>query len=122
MYPWSDLVSTIFGSLCIASALPFVGIPFPTRAWATYYADKSQWISSRSGGRLTPRQAGYASALLRLIVGSACIYPPTRLASLALNGTVVCYGTVSAYRDRRPMRPQWTMLGAMGLCLLLEML
>ncbi|KAI1400941.1 hypothetical protein F4819DRAFT_353169 [Hypoxylon fuscum] len=121
MYPWSDLVSTTFGAVCIASALPFVGIPSSSRAVA-YYADKNRWMSQLSGGHLTPRQAGFAGALLRVAVGSCCIYPPTRVAALAANGMVVCYGTVAAFRDGRPMRPQWSMLGAMGLCLLLEML
>ncbi|XXG99306.1 hypothetical protein Hte_005643 [Hypoxylon texense] len=122
MYPLSDVVSTTFGGLCIASALPFVGIPFPTRAWAAYYADKNRWLSQLSGGRLTPKQAGYASALLRIGVGSCCVYQPTRVAALLVNGAVVSRGTVVAYRDGRPMRPQWTMLGAIGLCLLLELL
>ncbi|KAI2602196.1 hypothetical protein GGR54DRAFT_533049 [Hypoxylon sp. NC1633] len=120
MYPWSDVACATFGLLCIASALPFVGIPFPTRAWATYYAEKSAWMATRSG--LTPKQAGYAGAILRLGVGSACIYPSTRLAALAVNGIVVGYGTVSAYRNGRPMRPQWNMLCAMGFCLVLELL
>ncbi|KAI1775307.1 hypothetical protein F4818DRAFT_416241 [Hypoxylon cercidicola] len=122
MSPLSDVVSITFGGLCIASALPFVGIPFPTRAWATYYADKNIWLSKLSGGRLTPNQAGYASALLRISVGSCCIYQPTRVAALLVNGAVVVRGTMVAHRDGRPMRPQWNMLGAIGLCLLLELL
>ncbi|KAI1452803.1 hypothetical protein F4805DRAFT_405863 [Annulohypoxylon moriforme] len=122
MYTLSDAVSISFGSLCIASALPFVGIPFPSQAWATYYADKNRWMSKLSNGRLTPKQAGYAGAFLRVVVGSCCIYQPTRVAALLINGAIVCRGTVVAYRDKRPMRPQWTMLGAVGLCLLLEQL
>ncbi|KAI4865622.1 hypothetical protein F4820DRAFT_419699 [Hypoxylon rubiginosum] len=122
MHPFSDFVSITFGGLCIASSLPFIGIPFPSRAWATYYADKNRWLSQLSGGRLTPKQAGYASALLRVGVGSCCIYQPTRVAALLVNGAVVSRGTMVAYRDGRPMRPQWTMLGAISFCLLLELL
>jgi hypothetical protein len=116
----SDLPSLTFGALCIVSALPFVGIPFPTRSWATYYAEKNRWMSQLSGGRLTPGQAGVAGALLRLTVGSACIYPATRLAALLANGAIVSRGTVLALRDGRPMGPQWRMLGAVGVCLVLE--
>ncbi|KAH9904911.1 hypothetical protein F4778DRAFT_780081 [Xylariomycetidae sp. FL2044] len=65
--------------------------------------------------------AGYAGALLRLAVGSSCIYPPTRIAALLLNAAVVCRGTFLAIRDNRPMRPQWNMLGAIGLCFILEL-
>lgn len=115
----STVASTTFGALCITSALPFVGIPVPSRAWVTYYADKNIWLSKLSGELLTPTQAGYASAVLRLAVGAGCIYPPTREAALLLNGAVVCRGTMLAYRDGRPMRPQWTMLGAITLCLVL---
>ncbi|KAI1765516.1 hypothetical protein GGR53DRAFT_489995 [Hypoxylon sp. FL1150] len=122
MKPFGDFASITFGSLCIASALPFVGIPFPSRTWATYYADKNRWLSQLSGGRLAPDQAGYAGALLRIAVGSCCIYQPTRVAALLINGAVVSRGTMVAYRDGRPMRPQWTMLSTIGLCLLLEML
>ncbi|KAI1404947.1 hypothetical protein F4819DRAFT_446038 [Hypoxylon fuscum] len=77
-------------------------------------------MSQLSGGRLTPKQAGFAGALLRVAVGSCCIYPPTRVAALLVNGAVVSHGTMIAYRDGRPMAPQWTMLGAIGLCLVLE--
>jgi hypothetical protein len=115
----SNAVSTTFGLLCITSALPFVGIPVPSRSWVTYYADKNKWLSQLSGGRLSPQQAGYAGAVLRLTVGFCCIHPATREAALVLNGLVVCRGTMLAYRDGRPMRPQWTMLGAVALCLVL---
>ncbi|KAL7627943.1 hypothetical protein AAE478_002138 [Parahypoxylon ruwenzoriense] len=118
----SDLTSITFGALCITSALPFIGIPFPNQAWASYYADKNRWMSRLSSGYLTPKQAGYAGALLRVAVGSCCIYQPTRFAALLVNGAVVCRGTMVAYRDGRPMTPQWTMLGAIGLCLILEKL
>ncbi|KAF7325044.1 Major facilitator superfamily transporter [Mycena kentingensis (nom. inval.)] len=115
----STAVSSTFGALCITSALPFIGIPFPSQSWADYYADKNKWLAELSSGRLTPAQAGYAGALLRVGVGACCIYPPTREAALLLNGAVVCRGTVLAYRDERPMRPQWTMLSAIALCLVL---
>ncbi|KAI0874557.1 hypothetical protein GGS24DRAFT_459134 [Hypoxylon argillaceum] len=119
---WSDRVSTTFGSLCIVSALPLIGIPFPTRAWASYYADKNRWMSQLSKGYLTPNQAGCVVAALRIAVGLGCMYQPTRVAALLVNGTVVCRGTMVAYRDGRPMSPQWTMLGAIALCLALERL
>ncbi|KAI0861466.1 hypothetical protein F4860DRAFT_476168 [Xylaria cubensis] len=122
MTTWSDIVSVTFGSLCVVSALPLVGIPFPNQSWASYYADKNRWMSQLSKGHLTPTQAGYASAVLRIIVGLGCIYQPTRVAALLVNGAVVCRGTVVAYRDGRPMTPQWTMLGAITLCLVLEKL
>ncbi|KAI0454425.1 hypothetical protein F5B21DRAFT_475337 [Xylaria acuta] len=122
MTTWSDKVSVIFGSLCVISALPLIGIPFPTRAWASYYADKNRWMSQLSKGRLTPNQAGHAVAALRIAAGFGYMYQPTRVAALLVNGVVVCRGTVVAYRDGRPMSPQWTMLGAVALCLVLEKL
>ncbi|KAI0472309.1 hypothetical protein F4859DRAFT_100377 [Xylaria cf. heliscus] len=122
MPTWSDKASVTFGSLCVLSALPLIGIPFPTRGWASYYADKNRWMSQLSKGYLTPTQAGYASAVLRIFVGFGCMYQPTRVAALLVNGAVVCRGTMVAYRDSRPMSPQWTMLGAIALCLVLERL
>ncbi|KAI0104684.1 hypothetical protein GGR51DRAFT_224977 [Nemania sp. FL0031] len=122
MSTWSNIASTTFGSLCVISALPLLGVPFPTRAWASYYADKNRWMSQLSNGRLTPEQAGYAAAGLRIAVGAGCIYPRTRVLALLVNGAVVCRGTMVAYRDGRPMSPQWTMLGAIALCLGLELL
>ncbi|KAI1751256.1 hypothetical protein F4782DRAFT_200665 [Xylaria castorea] len=122
MNTWSDKVSVAFGSLCVISALPLIGIPFPNRAWASYYADKNRWLSQLSKEYLTPNQAGYAAAVLRIAVGLGCIYQPTRIAALLVNGAVVCRGTVVAYRDGRPMPPQWTMLSAVTLCLVLELL
>jgi hypothetical protein len=118
----SDVASTTFGTLCLLSALPFIGVPFPTRGWSTYYAGKNEWLTRLSGGRLSPRTAGLAGAALRLAVGSALLYPSTRQAALLVNGAVVVRGTFLARRDGRPMRPQWTMLGVIGLCLLLEQL
>ncbi|OTB18246.1 hypothetical protein K445DRAFT_245090 [Daldinia sp. EC12] len=121
MYTWSDAASSTFGALCITSALPFVGVPFPTRSSAVYYAAKSKWMAERSGPRLTPRQAAYGGAVLRVAVGLCSIYRPTRVVALMVNGLVVCFGTVAAYRSGAPMMPQWGMLCAIGGCLLLEM-
>jgi hypothetical protein len=116
----SNIASRTFGALCILSSLPFIGIPFPSKSWSTYYAGKNKWNSDLSSGRLTPKQAGYVGALLRIVVGVGCIYPATRVKMLLVNGAIVFRGTMLAHRDGRPMVPQWTMLGAVGLCLLLE--
>ncbi|OTB01093.1 hypothetical protein M426DRAFT_323744 [Hypoxylon sp. CI-4A] len=122
MYAWSDPASITFGTLCISTALPFAGIPFPDLAWVNYYADKNRWLPQLSGGRLTPKHAGYVGATLRLVVGYCCICPPTRVAALLLNGVVISCGTIVAYLDGRPMRPQWNMLGAVEFCLALDIL
>lgn len=117
-----------YGGLCIASALPFAGVSVPwtifrrsdDSSWVDYYAEKNAWMARLSGDRLTPRQAGYAGAALRVAVGLCCIWgPPVREAALLANAAVVARGTVLAARDGRPMRPQWTMLGAIALCLVL---
>ncbi|KAG8161952.1 hypothetical protein KVR01_007717 [Diaporthe batatas] len=129
----STAAATLYGGLCIASALPFAGVhvsipwvtprrpPGNSQSWLAYYAEKNAWMARLSGGRLTPRQAGYAGAALRVAVGACCIWGSrlVREAALLLNGAVVARGTVLAARDGRPMRPQWTMLGVIGLCLLL---
>ncbi|KAH6658761.1 hypothetical protein BKA67DRAFT_558981 [Truncatella angustata] len=114
-----NVVSTAFGLLCITSAIPFIGIPVPTKSWVIYYAEKNKWLSELSGRRLSPKQAGYAGALLRVTVGICCMHPVTREAALVLNGVVVSRGTVLAHRDGRPMSPQWIMLSAIALCLVL---
>ncbi|OHF02130.1 hypothetical protein CORC01_02709 [Colletotrichum orchidophilum] len=113
----STLSSWTFGGLCILSALPFTGVPFPSRRAAEYYAGKSEWMSQISGRRLTPTQAGYAGAAFRIAVGAAVIVPETREPALLFNGAVVAYGTVRAALDRRPMIPQWGMLAAIAVCL-----
>lgn len=123
----SAAAATVYGGLCIASALPFAGVSIPWvtsrrrgDSWVAYYAEKNAWMARLSGDRLTPRQAGLAGAALRVAVGACCIWgPPVREAALLVNGAIVARGTVLAARDGRPMRPQWTMLGAIGLCLLL---
>ncbi|KAI0888220.1 uncharacterized protein GGS22DRAFT_94838 [Annulohypoxylon maeteangense] len=109
---WSDVISTTYGSLFIASTLPFVGVPLPAQ----------RQKSKLSNGRLTPRQVGYVSALLRFAIGSCCIYKPTRVVALLVEGATVCWVTIIAFRHKRPMRSQWTMLAAVGLCLTLEQL
>lgn len=77
-------------------------------------------MAKLTGDRLTPRQAGYAGAALRIAVGLCCIWGhPVREAALLANAAIVARGTVLAARDGRPMRPQWTMLGAIALCLVL---
>ncbi|KAG7046769.1 integral membrane protein [Colletotrichum scovillei] len=113
----SNLASYTFGGLCILSALPFVGIPFPNRRAADYYAGKSEWMSQIFRRRLTPGQAGYFGAALRIAVGAAVIVPETREPALLFNGAVVTYGTVRAFVDGRPMLPQWGMLAAIAICL-----
>lgn len=119
---WSNIASRTFGTLCILSSLPFLGIPFPTKSSATYYADKNRWLSQLSNGYLTPQQAGFAGAALRIAVGLGCVFPRTRVPALLLNGAVVGRGTVMAHRDGRPMGPQWGMLSAIAVCLALEIL
>lgn len=118
----SVAAATTYGGLCIASALPFAGVSIPgttSRRWVDYYAEKNAWMARLSGDRLTPRQAGYAGAALRVAVGLCCVLgpPAAREAALLANAAVVARGTVLAARDGRPMRPQWTMLGAIVLCL-----
>lgn len=124
----SAAAATTYGVLCIASALPFAGVSVPWTtsrrsddSWVNYYAEKNAWMARLSGDRLTPRQAGYAGAALRVAVGLCCVRgpPAVREAALLANAAVVARGTVLAARDGRPMRPQWTVLGATALCLLL---
>lgn len=125
----STAAATTYGGLCIASALPFAGVSVPwitprrssDDSWADYYAEKNAWMARLSGDRLNPRQAGYAGAALRVAVGLCCVWgqPAVREAALLANAAVVAWGTVLAARDGRPMRPQWTVLGATALCLLL---
>lgn len=118
----SEAIPVAFGSLCLLSALPFVGVPIPSRAWADYYRGKNEWLSQLSGNRLTPIGAGVCGAMLRIGVGLACINRDTREPTLLINGSIVVGGTIFAYRDGRPMRPQLTMLGAIAVCLLLNRL
>ena len=115
----SSVASVAFGAFCIGSALPFIGIPIPNKAAVHYYADKSAYMAGLTGHRITTAQAQYLSAVLRTAVGAGCIYPGTRQAALLVNLGIVIRGTFIANRDGRPMWPQWGMLGAMSLCLIL---
>ena len=110
-----------FGTFCILSALPFVGVPFPSRAAADYYAGpngKIKWISDLSGHRITSKQAGYFGAGQRIVLGLCLISPKFRRPSAALMGIVVSYGTVVAVRDGRPLLPQIGMLSAIAAVLI----
>ncbi|KAK1854751.1 hypothetical protein CCHR01_02562 [Colletotrichum chrysophilum] len=115
----ANLSNWSFGAMCILSALPFVGIPFPNQRAADYYAGKNRWISELSGGRLDSTQAGYAGAVLRIAVGTAVLVPATREAALLINGAIVTRGTMLAVRDGKPLLPQWGMLGIVAWCLVL---
>ncbi|KAK1638061.1 hypothetical protein BDP81DRAFT_201157 [Colletotrichum phormii] len=113
----STLSSYTFGGLCVLSALPFIGIPFPNHRATDYYAGKCEWMSQIFDRRVSPRQAGYFGAALRIAVGAAVVAPETREPALLFNGAIVTYGTIRAYVDGRPMLPQWGMLAAMAVCL-----
>ena len=117
-----ETCSALFGTLCILSAAPFAGVPFPNRAAADYYRAKSRWMSAIFGQRLSPVQAGYMGAAVRIVVGAGTIYPPTREAVLLLNGAGVLWGTVRAVRDGRPLIPQFGMLGAVAFLVVLNRL
>ncbi|KAF7299663.1 Dienelactone hydrolase endo-1,3,1,4-beta-D-glucanase [Mycena chlorophos] len=114
IHPVSTLSNTLFGTLCILSSLPFLGIPFPSRATAEYYADKSAHMAEVYN--ITPGQAATIGGVGRTLVGLGVIYPPTRWVALAVNGAVVLRGSTIAWRDGRPMLPQYGMLGAMAFC------
>jgi hypothetical protein len=117
----SNIASYAYATFCILNALPFIGIPFPRQASVEYYKGKNAWNSQLSGGRVTPEQAGVLGAMFRVINGLAVIYPQTRLPAHALVGTVIAYGTILAFRDGRPMIPQFGMLAAIWGCFALEM-
>ncbi|KAF7298817.1 Dienelactone hydrolase endo-1,3,1,4-beta-D-glucanase [Mycena indigotica] len=112
IHPISTISNSVFGALCMLSAIPFLGIPFPSRAAAEYYATKNHWIAENYG--VTPRQAGYFGAVVRTGVGLGVIYPTTRPLALALNAAIVVRGTALAWRDGRPMLPQYGMLATMA--------
>ena len=115
----SHLAAVSLGAMSILTALPMLGLPFPSRTSAEYYTGKTRWIADLSGNRLTHQQARYASAGLRILAGSCCIFPPTRELTLLGYTAIVVYGTLVAYRDGRPMLPQWGTLAGLGVCLLL---
>ena len=112
----ANLLAYGFGALCLSTALPFVGIPFPRAETAAYYKRKNEWNAKLSGHRITPATAGVLGAALRVGVGLGVIFPETREVALFIKGAVVSVGTMLAYRDGRPMRPQWTMLGLIAAC------
>lgn len=111
-------LSYTFGSFCILSALPFVGVPFPSQRAATYYTHpstgKNEWIASTFGNRITGRQAGYLGATVRILLGAGLISQTFRKPSCTVMGVIVGYGTVLALRDKRPMLPQIGMLSAIA--------
>ncbi len=115
---FATISNVAFGLVCIGSAAPVLGIPFPKQSTADYYKRKNEWIAQLSGHRLTITQAGVFTACLRLAVGFGVIWPPTREALLLVNGGIVGFGTLLAIRDKRPMIPQWSMLGTVACCFL----
>lgn len=112
--PLRVLPAYTFSFLSILSAAPFLGYPFPTRSSADYYSRKNEWISELSGARLTPTQAGYLGAAMRIALGLALLYPSTRRSACGVMGTIVAAGTVLAIRDGKPLTPQFGMLSAIG--------
>jgi hypothetical protein len=118
----SDLASYAYATFCFLNALPFIGIPFPRRATVEYYKRKNEWNVKLSGGRLTPEQAGIAGCAFRVLNGLLVIYPPTRLLAHATIGTAIGFGTFLAFRDGRPMIPQFGMLAAIWGCFALELM
>ena len=103
-----------FGIFCILSAAPFVGIPFPTARASAYYSGKNAWLSDLSGKRLTPTQAGYGGACLRILLGVGLISRSFRRTTCGVLGAAVSVGTVIAVRDGRPLAPQIGMLAAIA--------
>ena len=111
------LVAYAFGIFCILSAPPFIGIPFPNSRASSYYATKNIWITNiaaRWGINVTPKQAGYFGATVRIILGLAFISTRYRRPSCAAMGAVVGYGTVRAVKDAKPLMPQLGMLAAVA--------
>jgi len=104
-----------FGSLCISSAFPLLGLPFPSKQAVGYYRRKSAWLAELSGHTISITTAGCLAAVLRLVVGACVILPGTREAALLANGGVVAVGTALTIRDRRPLAPQFGMLIPMAL-------
>jgi hypothetical protein len=113
-HPIGPYLAYAFGAFCILSAPPFIGIPFPSRQASTYYTQKKQHLSELSGKRLTPDQAGYVSAALRILLGFGLISQRYRRLSCMVNGAIVSVGTVVAIRDGRPLMPQVGMLAAIA--------
>lgn len=114
---FANLFAYGFGAMCISTALPFVGIPFPKKETAAYYQRKNEWNAKLSGYRISSGTAGILGATLRVGVGLGVVFPSTREVTLLIKGAIVSVGTVLAYRDGRPMKPQWTMLALVTACL-----
>ncbi|KZV98638.1 hypothetical protein EXIGLDRAFT_292804 [Exidia glandulosa HHB12029] len=112
----SSYVPFAFGVFCILTAPPFIGIPFPTRRAADYYASKNDWLSSLSGRRESPTQAGYLGAVMRVLLGLGLSSPQYRRVSCVFMLAVVGPGTVFAVRDGKPLLPQFGMLAAIAAC------
>lgn len=106
-----------FGTFCLLSALPFLGIPFPNSRAAQYYIrpnGKNEWIAKLTGDRISPKQAGYFGATTRILLGAGLISQTFRAPSCAVMGAIVGYGTIVAIRDSRPLLPQFGMLSAIA--------
>lgn len=117
----SHLTAGFLGSFCLLTVPAFLGWPFPTARWKSYYADKSGWMSRLSRGRLSHNQAGIAGAILRLSLGLGILYRPTRIWSCIIMDLVVLPGTYLAVRDGRPLAPQWKMLGLITATLVISL-
>jgi hypothetical protein len=103
-----------FGSFCILSAAPFIGIPFRSSRASAYYASKNNRLSDLTGKRISPGQAGYFGAASRIVLGFGLINARFRKPTCAVMGVVIGYGTYLAVRDSRPFMPQCGMLVAIG--------
>ena len=119
MSSFASPLAYLFGSLCILSAPPFLGYSFPNARAALYYAKKNEWVSSLSGDRMSPVQAGYFGAGLRIFMGLGVISTRYRSPTLLLTGSVIGLGTFAAVRDGKPLLPQFGMVGAIGALLVL---
>ncbi|KAF2175781.1 hypothetical protein K469DRAFT_701476 [Zopfia rhizophila CBS 207.26] len=109
----ANISAYAFSALCLLSTLPFIGIPFPRHTSAEYYAQKNIWLASLSPVPISPKTAGYLGAILRIGLGAGLAIGGTaRMSALGVMGSVATVGTVLAWRDERPMGPQWGMLGA----------
>jgi hypothetical protein len=113
-HPIGQYLAYTFGAFCILTAPPFVGIPFPSRRASTYYASKNVWMCDLSGKRLTPTQAGYLGAGIRILLRLGIISQQFRRPSCAVNGAIASVGTVMAIRDGKRLLPQFGILAAIA--------
>jgi hypothetical protein len=114
MHPLGNYAAYAFGGLCILSALPLCGIPFPNSEASAYYLSKSQWMSELTGHRLSRTQTGYLAAVMRIALGVGFISFKYRKPACAVMAAIVGPGTVFAIRDGKPLLPQFGMLGAVA--------